>query len=402
MESLRTAWPSDEGVARASALFADTFGSAPDGVWVSPGRLNLIGEHVDYNAGPCLPIALPHSTYVALRRRGDDGVRLVTGMGGQRWEGELDDISPGSVQGWVAYSAGPAWALREDGLAVGGFDAAIVSCVPVGAGLSSSAAIECAMALALCDMFGRPIDGSDAPRAHLAQVCVRAENEVAGAPTGGMDQAASLRTQEGHALLLDNADGSVRHVPLPLDESGLALLVIDTRASHELGDGQYGARRRSCETAADILGVRTLREAADTTAPERLDEMLGRLGDAELRARARHVITEIWRVGAFTDALESHDLPRAGELMVASHASLRDDFEVSVEELDVVVESAMAAGALGARMTGGGFGGSAVALVPIDQVDAVAVAVIEGARRRGLPEPRIHLAEAGPAGRRLA
>ncbi len=404
MNNWKTAWSSGKGVTRARALFAETFGHDAHGVWASPGRVNLIGDHIDYNAGPCLPIALPHRTYVALSPRSDEVTRIITDMdGGQRWEGTLADISPGGVEGWVAYCAGPAWGLRRTGIRLSGFDAAVVSCVPVGAGLSSSAAVECAMALALTEVFDHPVGESDKTRAHLAECCVAAENEIAGAPTGGLDQAASLRSRDGHALLLDTSDGSARHIALPLTEHQLCVLVIDTRASHSLGDGQYGARRSSCEQAATILGLRTLREAADAiTTREELDALLSCLPDDLLQRRVRHVVTEIWRVSEFTAALEAGDMNRVGRVMTGSHASLRDDFEVSVAELDTAVESALQAGALGARMTGGGFGGSVVALVDDAKIDTVAAKANKQARARGLPRPRIHLVTAGASGRRLA
>lgn len=397
-----TAWTPQEGISSAVELFTRTFGTDPAGVWASPGRVNLIGDHVDYNGGLCLPIALPHQTYVALSPAEDGRVRIVSDFEGvEVWEGRIEDIAPGGVEGWVAYAAGPAWVLREDGLDVGGFDAAITSCVPVGAGLSSSAAVECSMALALAELAGRPFSGDDADRARLAALCTRAENLVAGAPTGGLDQAASLRAGDAHALLLDCADGAAHQVKLPFDEQGHAILAIDTHASHQLGDGQYADRRASCEEAASLLGVGSLREVADTTSVVDLDAVLDDLPEGTLRSRTRHVLTEIWRVQEFVTALEAEDIATAGRLMVESHASLRDDFEVSVAELDTVVEAAMAAGASGARMTGGGFGGSVVVVAPERQVAAIAEGVRELARRRGLPEPQVHQVRASAAGGRL-
>nr|WP_217634183.1 galactokinase [Raineyella antarctica] len=402
MHDWNVAWSRDEGVARAQALFEEAFDRPPEGVWAAPGRVNLIGDHVDYNQGLCLPIALPHRTYVALAPRSDGRVRMVTGLDdGQRWDGSLSEIRPGGVADWVAYCAGPAWSLLRAGIDVPGFDLAIASCVPMGAGLSSSAAVECAVGLGLAELAGHPM-GDDAGRSRLAQLCTEAENQVAGAPTGGMDQAASLRARTGHALLLDCELDTVTHVRLPLEDWGLELLVIDTQASHALSDGQYGQRRAACERAAALLGVDSLRQVAEGTDPECLDAVLSMLADPVLARRARHVVTEIWRVGAFVSALGAGDLVRAGRLMVQSHLSLRDDFEVSVRELDVVVDAALAAGALGARMTGGGFGGSAVALVPASAVRTVASAVMAEARRQGTPPPVIHRASAsGPAERLL-
>ncbi|HSO03038.1 MAG TPA: galactokinase, partial [Candidatus Limnocylindrales bacterium] len=295
-----------------------------------------------------------------------------------------------------AYAGGPAWSLTQDGRALGGFDAAIDSCVPLGAGLSSSAAIECAVALALDELFDLGLAASgDAGRAQLAAICVRAENEVAGAPTGGMDQAASLRATAGHALLLDTLDHSVAQVPFGLAEAGLELLVIDTRAEHALVDGQYAARRAACHAAADRLGVNTLREVTD------LDAALAALPDPVEAMRVRHVVTEIARVEAFADLVRDDRVRDVGPLMDASHESLRVDYEVSCDELDVAVTAARAAGALGARMTGGGFGGSAIALIEADAATAVAQAVAEAFRDQGWREPGFLIAVPGPAGGRV-
>ncbi|MFT3971577.1 MAG: galactokinase [Micropruina sp.] len=386
MSERQQAWPSEAGVGKVRELFRRAFGAEPDGVWASPGRVNLIGEHTDYNGGLCLPIALPHRTYVAASARPDGRVRMTTDIGDEIWQGALTDLAPGLVSGWVAYCGGPAWALRDSGVDVPGFDLAAASCVPLGAGLSSSAAVECAVGLALAQLAGARLDGDDAARARLAALCVRAENEVAGAPTGGMDQAASLRASAGHALLLDCLDGSVEQVRFNLASAGLELLVVDTRASHSLADGQYAARRAACERAAGSLGVSTLREVTD------LGAALARLDDDEVRRRVRHVVTEIGRVTDFVAVAEAGDWDAAGALMNASHDSLRDDYEVSCIELDVVVTAARDAGALGARMTGGGFGGSAIALVRSEDAASIAHAVREAAASRGLPVPDVHQA----------
>jgi galactokinase len=390
-------WSDDEGAGRARELFTSTFGGDPDGVWAAPGRVNLIGEHVDYNGGLCLPMALPHRTFAALRRRDDGTVRLVSALAPDDvWTGTLAGIGPGLVSSWVAYAAGVAWSLAQDGHLLGGFDAAIDSCVPLGAGLSSSAAIECAVALALDETFGLGLAASgDTGRASLAALCVRAENEVAGAPTGGMDQAASLRATAGHALLLDTLDHSVAQVPFHLSEAGLELLVVDTRAEHALVDGQYAARRTACHAAAERLGVGTLREVTD------LDVALAALPDPIEQMRVRHVVTEIARVEQFASLVRDDRVRAVGPLMDASHESLRTDYEVSCDELDVAVGAARAAGALGARMTGGGFGGSAIALVETGAADSIADAVAEAFRERGWREPGFLVAVAGPAGGRV-
>ncbi|UNX54207.1 galactokinase [Georgenia sp. TF02-10] len=417
------AWSDAEGAGRARAVFAAAFDGEPAGVWTAPGRVNLIGEHTDYNDGLCLPIALEHRTFVALRPRADRTARLVSA---QEPDGvqvvDLDSVAPasagaagGAVTGWPAYVAGVAWALERDGLApagsLPGFDLAVDSCVPYGAGLSSSAAIEAAVAIALDDAAGLGLGADDDGRARLAAACVRAENEVAGAPTGGMDQAAALRARAGHALLLDCRDGSTRQVPLDLAAAGLALLVIDTRAEHRLVDGQYARRRQVCEEAAAVLGVPSLRTPADAvlegeTTPE---EVLDRLADDEQRRRVRHVLAEIGRVMFLVARLDQNPgrelrgraLDRVAEALDDSHTSLRDDYEVSAPELDLAVETARAAGAHGARMTGGGFGGSAIALVDAGAADAVADAVAGAFAGAGFTPPAFLLATAGGAARRV-
>ncbi|MBU4215576.1 MAG: galactokinase [Actinobacteria bacterium] len=373
-------WSDEQGIARAGALFTATFGGAADGVWAAPGRVNLIGEHVDYNAGLCLPTALPHRTYAAVRARTDGQVRLVSAhLPDEPWTGRVADLAPGRALGWTAYAGGPAWVLADEGVPVTGFDAAIDSCVPFGAGLSSSAAIEGAVAVALAELAGLTLD--EALAARLARICVRAENEVALAPTGGLDQAASLRAHADHGLLIDFVDESVRHVPLDLAAHDLQLLVIDTRAPHTLNDGQYAARRSDCDRAAALLGVRTLRQVEDLT------DALSRLDDPVLVARVRHVVTEIERVRQVVALLAADRVRAIGPVLDASHASLRDDYQVTCPELDVSVEAARSAGALGARMTGGGFGGSAIALVPRGRVEAVAVAVQHAFTDRGWRSP---------------
>jgi len=376
----------------AARAFRGSFDAEPDGVWAAPGRINLIGEHVDYNGGLCLPVALAQRTAAAVRVRDDDVLRLTSTHSGEAWQGRLADVGPGAPSGWPAYVAGVVWALGEAGHDVPGLDVAVASAVPVGAGLSSSAALECSVALAVADLLRLPTD--DDGRTVLAAACVRAENEVAGAPTGGMDQAASLLARRGHALLLDCRSSGHEQVPLDLGVHGLTLLVIDTRAPHRLVDGQYAARRATCEDAARRLGVRSLRDVAD------VDESL--LADDEQRRRVRHVMTEIARVGAVADLLRAGRVPEVGLLLDASHESLRDDYEVSSPELDVAVGAARAAGALGARMTGGGFGGSAVALVPAPALHRVRDAVARAFSRNGFRPPGILAAEPSDGAARAA
>ncbi len=403
-----TAWDRSAGARTAAELFRSRFGAEPDGVWSAPGRVNLIGEHTDYNGGLCLPIDLPHRTYVALRRRDDDVLRLVSEREHAMWTGTADQVHPGADLGWAAYAAGVAWALNASsdlapGVRIAGFDAAVTSCVPYGAGLSSSAALESAVAVALNDVCDLGLGGSDAGRAVLAAACVRAENEIAGAPTGGMDQSSSLRAQPGHALLLDTRDGTVRHVPFDLSAHGLALLVIDTRAEHQLADGQYANRRATCEAAAARLGRATLREIGAGAELEAALAVLSEPGDGEAQTtvkRVRHVVTEIARVEQFVALLDDGRVAEVGPLMDASHVSLRDDYEVSCAELDLAVTVARSSGALGARMTGGGFGGSAIALVEAGSVDRIATEIADAFGEAGFTAPVFLVADASaPADR---
>jgi galactokinase len=371
--------------------FRTAYGTDPEGVWSAPGRVNLIGEHVDYTGGLCLPLALPHRTFVALRPRTDGVVRVASlqepaGV----VEVPLATVGAGSPAGWAAYVAGVPWALLRggfEGLALtGGFDALVDGHVPYGSGLSSSAALECAVAIALGELVELPLD--DTGRAGLASACQVAENVVAGANTGGMDQAASLRCHEGGAILLDTDDDSVTQVALDLAGSGLALLVVDTRAEHSHAGGEYGKRRADVERAADLLGVPNLR-AVDPAALDAALERLGTEADGEvLVRRVRHAVTEIDRVRRTAELLQAGRAGEVGPLLDASHDSLRDDYEVSCRELDLTVDVARAHGALGARMTGGGFGGSAIALVATERVEEVAVAVAAAFAEQGLGAPR--------------
>lgn len=403
----------DDGARRAAALFRERYGDDPEGVWAAPGRVNLIGEHTDYNGGLCLPIALPHRTYVALAARDDTMVRAVSDIAPETVaEAELNGLAAGGVDGWAAYPVGVAWALRDAGFGqVRGFDAAFVSCVPLGSGLSSSAAMTCSTALALDDVHALGFGGDDAGRITLIDAAIRAENDMAGASTGGLDQNASMRCTEGHALRLDcrpglDALGSAEQEPFDLGRYGLELLVLDTRAPHQLNDGQYEARRTMCERAAAILGVANLREVADEVNaaddPQRaLDDVLARLDDGTMRRRVRHVVTEIGRVDRFIGAFARGDMKEVGALFNASHDSLRDDYEVTVPELDVAVDVARAEGAYGARMTGGGFGGSIIALVDAGESERIAQRIADEFARRGFRAPRALPAHAAAAAQRV-
>ena len=391
----------DDGIARATALFKDTYGTEPAGVWAAPGRVNLIGEHTDYNAGLCLPIALPHRTFIALKPREDTAVRLVSDVAPKDVAtADLDGLQAGGVDGWAAYPTGVAWALREAGFdAVKGFDAAFVSCVPLGSGLSASAAMTCSTALALDDVYGLGHGSTDAGRVTLIEAAIKSENDMAGASTGGLDQNASMRCTPGHAILLDCRPGlnpleSVSQQEFDLDKYGLELLVLDTQAPHQLNDGQYAERRATCEQAAERLGVANLRVVADQVNASddpsaALAAVLDQLKDNPMMVRrVRHVITEIGRVTEFVDAFATGDINKAGELFNASHNSLRDDYQVTVPELDTAVNVARAHGAYGARMTGGGFGGSIIALVDKGHGKEIAQLIADEFEAQGFNAPR--------------
>lgn len=407
-----------QGARQAWDLFTAVFQTQPEGVWDAPGRVNLIGEHTDYNGGLCLPIALPHRTFIALRSRTDTQVNLVSSINPDLLaHADLQGLEAGGVEGWAAYPVGVAWAMRRQGLAVRGFDAAFVSCLPLGAGLSSSAAMTCSTALALDEAFNLGYGKSDEGRVTLISMAIASENEMAGASTGGLDQNASMRCQEGKALLLDCRLGltsfeNVSQQDCDLSAYGLELLVVDTCAPHQLNDGQYAQRRATCEAAAHKLGVANLREVADSLAAQTGDDeearlaalktVVNKLDDPVEMKRVRHVVTEIWRVTEFVRAFAQGDIERAGHLFNASHDSLRDDYQVTVPELDLAVETARANGAYGARMTGGGFGGSIIALVNQGQSQPLAQKIATAFADRGFNQPRALTAVAsGPAQRVL-
>ncbi|WP_020392992.1 galactokinase [Kribbella catacumbae] len=334
--------------------FAEVFGVEPDGVWRAPGRVNLIGEHTDYNDGIVLPIALPNQITISASARTDGVIAVASSGQNDVITFELDSLAPGSVKDWAAYPAGAAWVLREAQYGIGGANLLVESDLPSGAGLSSSAALLCASAVALLGLRDLEVDPAEVAR--LAQ---RAENQYVGAPVGLMDQMASMCCSAGHALYFDIRAMTTDQIPFDPAADGLALLVVDVKAPHRHVDGEYAARRQSCEQAAAELGVPALRSIA----VEDLDEALTRLSDDVVRRRVRHVVTEIRRVEEAVALMRAGQLRDVGPLFTASHVSLRDDFEITVPELDVAVDTALAAGALGARMTGGGFGGCIIALV---------------------------------------
>jgi galactokinase len=379
-------------VGPVAAAFRERTGRDPEGVWAAPGRVNLIGEHTDYNDGFVLPAAIDRLVLVAAGRRAGGRLRLWSLQAEPPADLELAGIGPGRVGGWAAYPAGVAWALGQAGVELGGADLVVDGDVPAGSGLSSSAALECATATALADLHGAGLD-----RTALAGLARRAENEVVGVPSGVMDQMVSMLGRAGHALFLDTRSLGAEQVPLPLEAAGRCLVVIDTRAGHRLVDGAYADRRAACEAAAAVLGVPALRDAT----PGQVEAAAGALGDPGLR-RARHVVTENARVLAAVELLRAGDLDRLGPLLAASHASLRDDYEVSSPELDTAVEAAVAAGAVGARMTGAGFGGSAIALVEADLAGRVADRARDAFAAAGFGPPQVTAVVPSDGARRLS
>ena len=352
----------------AAEAFENVYGYKPNGIWSAPGRVNLIGEHTDYNDGFVLPFAIDRRTVVAVGTRDAPVARVGSSYADELVEIPLADLSPEHLAGWSAYPLGVAWSLIQFGAdlaAVPGLDIFIVSDVPVGAGLSSSHALECAVALALNELWQLGLD-----RQTLARVAQVTENQVVGAPTGIMDQSASLLGEKDCAVFLDCRSLDYSIIPLGLEAADLAVLIIDTGVKHEHANGGYAERRASCELGAKLMGVGSLRDLTVDDLPrarEVLDDLTFR--------RVRHVLTENQRVLDTVAALTSAGPRSIGKLLDASHRSMRDDFEISVRELDLAVETAIENGAIGARMTGGGFGGSAIALVARDDVSRIQVAI---------------------------
>jgi galactokinase len=361
----------------------------PDGVWFAPGRVNLMGGP-DYTEGVVLPFAVPSGVTVAAARRADRRIALTSRQQPEdRVVLDIDALEPGSVSGWAAYPAGVAWALRQAGHIENGAYLAIDADLPAGAGLSSSAALECATALALTELYEKTV-----PRTELAALTRRAENEFAGVPSGIMDQIAALLCRKGHALLLDCRTGTGTHVPLDPAAAGLTLLVIDTRTRRAVGDGRYAERRRACEQAAITLGIRSLRDLTD--------DHLARLTDPPQNRLAGHVLAEQRRVHEAADALEKGQPAEIGPLLTESHRSLRDKFKVSWPQADEAVEAAEQAGATGARMTGGGFGGCVIALIPAGRVTAVRDTVTQRFNQNHWPAPHFLTATPSAAAQRKA
>ncbi|MFC7894670.1 galactokinase [Streptomyces sp. NPDC057381] len=374
--------------------FRELYGTEPEGIWAAPGRVNLIGEHTDYNDGFVMPFALPHTAVAAVSRRDDGLLRLHSAdIDAGVAELRVAELTPESDKSWTAYPSGVVWALREAGHELTGADIHLASTVPSGAGLSSSAALEVVIALALNDLHSLGLRGWQ-----LARLCQRAENVYVGAPVGIMDQTASACCEAGHALFLDTRDLSQRQIPFDLAAEGMRLLVVDTQVKHSHSEGEYGKRRAGCEKGAALLGVDALRDVPYAE----LDAALERLADdEEVRRLVRHVVTEDERVERVVTLLESGDTRAIGPVLVEGHTSLRDDFRISCPELDLVVDTALASGALGARMTGGGFGGSAIVLADASEVDGITKAVEEAFAAAGFTAPRVFEAVPSAGARRV-
>ena len=362
-------------------LFTKHFGHSPQIVGSAPGRVNLIGEHIDYTEGWVLPFAIGYRAEVAISKRDDSRIVLISSQKpDQRVEVDATNLFPDKSRGWAEYVLG---VVAQLGVKIG-LNIVVDGNVPLGAGLSSSAALECATAVALDQLLGL-----NQSREYLAIACQSAENNFVGMPCGIMDQAVSMLAEEKHAVLLDCKTLETTQIPLELEAAGLALLVTDTRAHHSLVDGGYAARRASLEHVCATMNVSSLRAVTlNQLAAHESD-----LSDTDFR-RATHAITEIARVHEAVAALEKNDFQLLGKLLNASHKSLRDDYTVSCPELDAAVDAANAVGALGSRMVGGGFGGSAIALVPTAMLSGVRKSIADLFRAAGFAEPRFFVATA--------
>ena len=358
-----------------SRHFEELYGRKPEVIAEAPGRVNLIGEHIDYSEGFVLPFAIADRTYAAIAKREDGLVRIASQQRRERiFSIDIKDVKPGSAGDWEKYVLGVIWSLEVSS----GFDIFIDGHVPAGAGLSSSAALECSVAFALNHLCNLNKSLTD-----LARATQRAENDYVGMPCGIMDQSVSLMAAAGSALLLDCRDLSTELIPFDVASAGLELLIIDTAAHHALVDGGYAERRASCESAAQKLQVKSMRELS----LKDLEAGKDRLTETEY-IRARHAVTEIARVLEAVVALRTSDFLKLGSLINQSHISLRDDYTVSCPELDCAVDASLGAGALGSRMVGGGFGGSAIAMVKVSDIDSVKNAVLQAFERAHYKKPR--------------
>jgi galactokinase len=355
--------------------FLETFGVEPDLVAAAPGRVNLIGEHIDYSDGFVLPFAIKDRTLVAARKRNDSTVRIASAQRRNKIVTvDISKVKPGLKGEWERYALGVLWALGVKE----GVDLLIDGHVPLGAGLSSSAALECSVATAMNHLFDLGFSLEE-----LARLTQKAENQYVGVPCGIMDQSVSLMATQGSALLLDCRDLTTKNIPFDVASRGLELLIIDTQAHHALTDGGYAERRASCESVVAKLGITSLRELT----MEHLEKSRGLLTDTEF-VRARHAVTEMKRVLDCVQALGESNFELVGQLINQSHASLRDDYTVSCPELDTAVDAALAAGALGSRMVGGGFGGSAIALIQAGKTTETIKAIEKAFSHKGFKAPR--------------
>lgn len=369
---------------RAIAAFVDRYGGQPEWVARAPGRVNLIGEHTDYNDGFVMPMAIDRAVYIAGSSLEDDRVEVHSvdfAEQGSFALSSVDKLVPAG-DGWLEYVKGTAWALADAGLALTGWRGAMVGDVPVGAGLSSSAAVELAVARAFSAQAGWAWDASA-----MALLGQRAENRWVGVNCGIMDQMISACGRADHALLLDCRSLQGTLVPLP---EGVSVVVLDTGTRRGLVDSAYNERRAQCETAARFFNVGALRDVDEAHFGERMREL-----DEITRRRARHVISENARTERAAEAMRAGNAGALGALLNESHVSLRDDFEVSSEALDKMVECAQRhRGCYGARMTGAGFGGCAVALVDAEQVDALVEETARAYREQTQNDPSVYICRA--------
>lgn len=360
-----------------SNTFTSLFGHTPEVICEAPGRVNLIGEHVDYCDGFVMPFAISDRTFAAISRRSDRKIRIASVQRkNEIYETSIDDLDPTTAGKWEKYVLGVIWAFGEK--ITTGLDIAIDGHVALGAGLSSSAALECSVAVGLNEVFQGNFTLSE-----LARLAQRAENDFVGMPCGIMDQSVSLMAKSGSALLLDCRDLSTELIPLDLAKSGLELLIIDTRAHHALVDGGYAERRASCESAAAKLEIKALRDCTITE----LDESKSKLNNLEFK-RAQHIVNDIARVHKCVEFLKKNDFKSVGEILTDSHASLRDLFEISCPELDLAVDTALSHKSLGGRMIGGGFGGSAIALFKVEDLATAKTAIESAFAKSGFKKPR--------------
>ena len=362
-------------MATLESAFQELFGRKAEVLAEAPGRVNLIGEHIDYSEGFVLPFAIADRTFAAIARNSDGLVRIASQQRKNRiFTIDINDVKPGSAGDWEKYVLGVIWTLDIST----GVDILVDGHVPSGAGLSSSAALECSVAVGLNALFSLGNSLED-----LARATQKAENDYVGMPCGIMDQSVSLMGREGSALLLDCRDLTTESVPFDVASQGLELLIIDTQAHHALVDGGYAERRASCESVAAAFSIPSMRHLTMDTLNARKSEIT-----ATEYIRARHAVTEIARVKDAVTALRANDFVTLGRLINESHISLRDDYTVSCPELDTAVDASLAAGALGSRMVGGGFGGSAIALIKANQIDAVKEAIKTSYAAKGFKAPR--------------